>query len=86
MKVKEIFYNLEDIFDDYNKESIIDIKLYNSRFSIKIKDFKKISYIFYTRFITAITLIVISKYKKISYLRRLITIYLKYRFLNFLTS
>ena len=41
-----MLYDLKDIFDDYNKESIVDTKLYNSRFSIKIKDFKKIFNIF----------------------------------------
>ena len=86
LKVKEILYNLEDIFGDYNKESIVDTKLYNPRFSMKIKDFKKIFNVFYTRFTTAIIFIVISKREKISYLRRLITICLKYRFLNFLIS
>ena len=68
LRVKEILYNLKDIFGDYNKESIIDTKLYNSRFSIRIKDFKKIFNIFYTRFITTIVSIAISKRKKISYL------------------
>ena len=47
LKVEEILYNLKDIFDDYNKESIVNTKLYNSRFSIRIKDFKKIFNIFY---------------------------------------
>ena len=84
MKVKEILYDLEDIFGDYNKESIVDIKLYNSRFSIRIKDFKKIFNAFYIRFTTAIIFIVISKREKISYLRRLITTRLKYRFFDFL--
>ena len=84
LRVKEILYDLKDIFDNYNKESIIDTKLYNSRFLIRIKDFKKIFNIFYTRFTTIIIFIVISKYKKISYLRRLITTRLKYRLLNFL--
>ena len=86
LEVEEIFYNFKDIFDDYNKESIVDTKLYNSRFSIRIKDFKKIFNIFYTRFTTTIVFIVILKRKKISYLRRLIITYLKYRFLNFLIS
>ena len=81
-----MLYDLKDIFDDYNKESIVDTKLYNSRFLIRIKDFKKIFNIFYTRFTTAIIFIIISKRKKISYLRRLITTYLKYRLLNFLIS
>ena len=84
LEVKEILYDLKDIFGDYNKESIVDTKLYNSRFLIKIKDFKKIFNMFYTRFIITIILIVISKRKKISYLRRLIIFRLKYRFLNFL--
>ena len=86
LRVKEILYDLEDIFGDYNKESIVDTKLYNPRFSIGIKDSKKIFNIFYTRFTTAIISIVISKRKKISYLRRLITVRLKYRLLNFLIS
>ena len=81
-----MLYDLKDIFGDYNKESTVDTKLHNSRFSIRIKDFKKIFNILYTRFTTAIVFIVISKREKISYLRRLITAYLKYRFLNFLIS
>ena len=86
LEVKEILYDLKDIFNDYNKESIADTKLHNSRFSIKIKDFEKIFNAFYTRFTTTIIFIVISKREKISYLRRLITIYLKYRLLNFSIS
>ena len=86
LRVKEILYDLEDIFNNYNKESIVDTKLYNSRFLMGIKDFKKIFDIFYTRFTAVIALIVISKREKISYLRRLITVRLKYRFLNFLIS
>ena len=86
LRVKEILYDLEDIFGDYNKENTADTKLYNSRFSIRIKDFKKTFNVFYTRFTTTIILIVISKREKISYLRRLITTRLKYRLLNFLIS
>ena len=84
LKVKEMLYDLKDIFDNYNKESIADTKLHNSRFSIRIKDFKKTFNVFYARFTAAITPIAISEREKISHLRRLITTRLKYRFLDFL--
>lgn len=70
---------LNAIFETYNKVAKSNTQLHNPNFDINIHNKREIFKSFYARFITTITPLNYTNILKISNLKRLITIRLKYR-------
>lgn len=76
--IKEIIQDLDNIFGIYNKFSIYDTRLHLLDFGIGIKKDKTFNK-FYIRFSTTIAPLGLTELQKISTLRRLLTLKLRYQ-------
>ena len=84
---KDIIEELYNIFNEYDKLTKCDIKLYNPLFAMRMRFKKnKIFDKFYIRFSTIITLLNYNEIYKISILKRFIIIKLRLQTLNDIIS
>ena len=79
----EMIQDLENQFGEYDKETKADAELHNPKFAMGAKDPKESFDAFYTRFTAAIVPINMSDREKTSHLKRLISVRLRYKILDF---
>ena len=78
--------DLEQNFENFDKEEKADVEFQNPKFAMRVKDFKKTFDIFHARFIIIIVPLSMSEREKTGHLRRLIAQRLKYRILDYFSS